>query len=78
MGYELKDGQGSIFKTKEKHSENSPDYKGKVKVNGEELSISLWVKESKSKEKYFSVGIRKDNPKPSGRPISIKDDDFPF
>jgi uncharacterized protein (DUF736 family) len=56
--YQLKNGQGSIFKN-EKAEGNQPTYRGTFKdITGEMRDISLWVKESKSGKKYFSVAVK--------------------
>ena len=34
MPYEMKDMSGSLFREQEKKSEKSPDYTGKVKIEG--------------------------------------------
>jgi uncharacterized protein (DUF736 family) len=46
---------GAIFKNSKKTSEKSPDYKGTVNVNGKDMEISLWFKESQKGTKYFSA-----------------------
>ena len=49
---------GVIFKNAKKTSEKSPDYKGPVNVNGVEMEISLWFKESQKGTKYFSASFQ--------------------
>lgn len=65
MAYELKEGQGSLFKNTKKQSETHPDYQGSIKVNGQEYWLNAWVKEGNS-GKYFSLSVKpkqqKDNP----------------
>ena len=58
MAYEMKDNSGSIFKNDKKENEIHPDYRGKMMVDGKEKSVSLWVRESKSGVKYFSMSIQ--------------------
>lgn len=58
MAYELKPGQGTIFKNSKKEKETQPDYKGEIKTpSGELLEIALWVKEGK-KGKFFSASVK--------------------
>lgn len=52
--YEMKEGSFVLFKNKDKKGENHPDYKGKIKVNGEEKSFAAWLKTSKAGETYMS------------------------
>lgn len=54
---ETKNNSGAIFKNN-KTKETAPDYKGKVNVNGKDMEISLWVKESKTGTKYFSASFQ--------------------
>jgi uncharacterized protein (DUF736 family) len=55
---ETKNNSGAIFKNDKKTSEKAPDYKGKVNVNGKEMEISLWFKESQKGTKYFSASFQ--------------------
>lgn len=54
---ETKLNSGAIFKNN-KTKETQPEYKGKVNVNGKDMEISLWVKESKTGTKYFSASFQ--------------------
>lgn len=54
---ELKINKGVIFKNEKKSSDRHPDYRGEINVNGERFEISLWINDSKSGKKYFSVQI---------------------
>lgn len=48
---------GAIFKNDKKTSDKAPDYKGKINVDGVDKAIALWMRESASGVKYFSVKI---------------------
>lgn len=45
---EQRDNSGVLFKEKEKKNPNYPDYKGNVRVNGQEYWLSAWIKEGKN------------------------------
>jgi hypothetical protein len=84
MAYELKDGQGSLFKNDRKESENHPDYRGEINVDGQLYWLSAWIKEGK-KGKFMSLSAKpKDdigsNSKPPSKSKSVMDDDdgIPF
>ena len=47
---------GVFFKNDKKGSENAPDYKGKINVNGKELEIAGWVREGKN-GKFISLKV---------------------
>lgn len=55
---ETKLNSGAIFKNAKKTNEKQPDYKGTVNVNGKEMEISLWLKESQKGVKYFSAAFQ--------------------
>jgi uncharacterized protein (DUF736 family) len=72
MAFELKDGNGSLFKNsyKEDESDNKPNYTGTVKVRGTEYALAGWKRVSKSGVTYISVKVSDKNEK--------KRDDLPF
>lgn len=82
---EIKNNSGAIFKN-EKATGNQPSYRGKVNVNGKEMEISLWVKESKTGSKYFSASFQEPYVKPvSAQEVAnqnntqdLIDNDLPF
>lgn len=57
MAYEHKDMSGNLFRNHKKEG-NQPDYRGEVKIRGELLQVSAWVKtKNNSDEKYFSFAF---------------------
>jgi uncharacterized protein (DUF736 family) len=60
---ETKLNSGAIFKNT-KTKDTQPDYRGKVNVNGKDMEVSLWVKESKTGTKYFSASFQEPYVKP--------------
>ena len=80
---ETKNNTGAIFKNDKKTSESQPDYKGKVNVNGADMEVALWVKESKAGMKYFSATFQEPYVKPAvlsapAEPFTLEEDDLPF
>lgn len=60
--FETKPLTGSLFKVKEKNSENSPDFTGNVVDDqGRKFRISAWNKTSKNGNKYLSLALTLDN-----------------
>jgi uncharacterized protein (DUF736 family) len=55
---ETKLNSGVLFKNAKKTNEKQPDYQGTVNVNGKEMQISMWLKESQKGTKYFSVAFQ--------------------
>lgn len=82
--------RGVLFKAKEKKSEDSPGYTGKINVGGKEYKISAWVKESKNTgDKFFSISVsdpadaggyqpKQSAPKKESGGSALNDDDIPF
>jgi uncharacterized protein (DUF736 family) len=73
-------GSGSIFVNEKKASENHPDFRGSIVVNGQKLWVSGW-KKSYDKGKYISLSISSPddiiNPKPDHtKSMSDFDTDF--
>lgn len=60
MAYELKDGQGSLFKNDKGDNAKRPDYRGSIKIGGVEYELAAWIKEG-NKGKFMSL-----NAKPKG------------
>lgn len=52
---ENKNNTGVAFKNDKKTTDKQPDYKGKAVVDGIEKEIAIWVRESKTGTKYFSL-----------------------
>jgi uncharacterized protein (DUF736 family) len=79
MAYEQKPNTGAIFKNDKKGNEKSPDYKGSINVDGKDLEIALWVKDSQKGEKFFSAKIQPKFEKSENKTVPAgKDDDLPF
>jgi len=79
INMETKNNTGAIFKNDKKTAENQPDYKGKVNVNGADMEVALWLKESKTGTKYFSATFQEPYVKPEARVVTDEqDDDLPF
>ena len=82
-----KNNSGAIFKNAKKTNEKQPDYKGTVNVNGKDMEISLWLKESQKGTKYFSASFKepfkkdsqtKTYPNETKYTPKIEDQDLPF
>ena len=77
---ETKVNTGAIFKNEKKQG-NQPDYRGKVNVNGKEMEIALWLKESSKGTKYFSCSFSEPYVNESTKQVHtqiIEKDDLPF
>ncbi len=74
--YELKEGQGSLFRNDEKATERHPDYSGTILIGGVAYYLSGWIKESQNGRKYMSLSAKPKDAKPAAKPASKNDDPF--
>ena len=80
MAFEHKDNTASLFKNDRRNTENHPHYRGDGVVNGNEVWISAWVKETKAGAKFFSISFNNKNEDAvvSKAQTSFEDEDLPF
>lgn len=82
MAFELREGQGSLFKNDHKTSDRHPDYKGSVKCHdGVEYDLAAWIKEKRDGGKFMSVQISHKRVKEPGEDREEKpelNDEIPF
>ena len=85
MPFELKPGQGTLHRTNEKKTENSPDYFGEINVGGTVYRLGGWIKISTRGGKWLSLSIEEPRPpaaalerRPVKAPAIDPDDDIPF
>jgi uncharacterized protein (DUF736 family) len=79
MAYELKSGQGSLFKNDEKLTDAHPDYKGSCVIDDKKFYISGWIKESKDGIKYMSLSIQPPlKPSATAKPRKPERDEDPI
>ncbi len=69
-------GRGALFHNTRRHNENSPDFRGRINIDGVEYWLSGWSNESNSGKKYLSLVLGDEippqeaeeaPPKPRGR-----------
>lgn len=76
MAYEMKDGQGSLFKNDRKTSDKGPDYKGQLKLGGVEYWVAAWIKTG-ANGKWMSLSVVPKEGTVVAKPRKQQDDDLP-
>lgn len=57
--FEQKEGSGALFRNDEKETESHPDYRGNIRINGQDYWLSAWIKETKATgKKYMSLAAQ--------------------
>ena len=54
MAYEMKEGQGSLFKN-EKQNDRQPDFKGRIMIGGTVYDVAGWQRMSQNGKEYISL-----------------------
>lgn len=76
--------RGVLFKNDKKETDNHPDYKGRIDVNGQEYWLSAWIKDRKgTNQKYMSLSVGdeiepKEAPRQDNVVTEISDDPIDF
>ena len=82
--------RGTLFKTKQKRHQNSPDMTGSINIDGKEYWLSAWTKTGRNGNQYLSLArgdVKVPNPPappstqdPGGQTNGINDfdNDLPF
>lgn len=65
MAFELKPGQGTLFKNDRKQKDTHPDLNGSININGVEHWLSAWTKRNDDGSfKLLSISIGEAKQKP--------------
>lgn len=72
MAYQQKPNTGSIFLEDQKKSDNHPDFKGSLNINGTEYWVSGWKKQGNGK-KFISLALDPKQPKSFHNPPQRED-----
>ncbi len=84
MAFELREGQGTLFKNTRKQKPNHPDMTGEALINGVKVKISGWTKLTKKGDKFLSLSIQEEgafqsrspDPTQSGRRREVEEEEL--
>jgi hypothetical protein len=65
MTYTNRDNSGALFKNADKQDDSSPDYSGRITIDGREYWLSAWIKEARDGPKFMSLACRPKEAKPA-------------
>lgn len=87
MAYVLKDGQGSLFKNENRTSDNHPNARGELMIDGVLYEIAAWTKQGQ-RGAFQSLSVKRKEARgepqrqtESSRPANFSrdlEDDVPF
>ena len=63
MAYELRDGQGQLWKNKYKTADNHPNARGELMLDGVLYEVSAWTKKTKAGEPWQSLQVKRKEPR---------------
>jgi len=66
MGFEQREGSGSLFKNDKRGNDKAPDYRGTALLNGVTMEVAGWIKQGKQGS-FMSLAIKPQQPRTSGR-----------
>lgn len=58
MAQQQNNNSGALFKNQKKETDRHPDLQGKCIVDGIEMYVSAWLKESRQGNKYYSLAFK--------------------
>ena len=76
--------RGVLFRNNDKQSDRSPDYSGRITVEGVEYQLAGWLTESAKGLKYLSIKARIPEEMPQSEPVrnsqpeATDDGEIPF
>lgn len=81
MAWEMRDGQGSLFKNGKRENEKHPNAKGEAMIGGVVYEVAAWTKKDKNGNPWQSLSFKpkgeRSTPAKSGLPVDDSSD-VPF
>ena len=70
--------RGVLFKNNKKTTDKHPDYTGNCKVDGKQMWLSAWIKESQNGTKYMSLSFTVKEVSEQSDNSDYNNEDMPF
>lgn len=65
MGFEHKDGKGSLFKNNKKTKDTQPNAKGEAKIGGVDYWVDAWTRQDKNGNPWQSLSFKRKDAQPA-------------
>lgn len=84
MAWEMREGQGSLFRNEKRETEKHPNARGEALIGGVVYEVAAWTKTDKNGNKFQSLAFKpKDPHKPKTQQrteggLADMDDDIPY
>lgn len=59
MAWELREGQGSLFKNGKREKDSQPNARGECKIDGVVYEVSAWTKKTKAGDPWQSLSFKR-------------------
>lgn len=66
--------RGTLGKAKNRPQDNSPEYTGKINVDGKDYWLSGWVKTGTDGSRFFSLAVKRKDAPATQKPKAFEDD----
>ena len=63
MAHETKEKDTALFAARERRTENSADYEGRMLINGELHWVNMWRNKTRNGDEYFRVTLKAAKPR---------------
>jgi hypothetical protein len=76
MSFQLREGQGDLWKNDRKNADNQPDMTGKFMLNGKLYRVAGWHKTTGSGKGFYSLAVKESDEAAQVDPSGDESDPF--
>lgn len=70
--------KGVLFRNERRQNDKQPEYTGNINFDGTDCWLNAWVKTDKNGRKYFSLSVKKKEPRGEESQADEFEEDVPF